>query len=148
LLARVGPEHRPFIDVFPRTPGGADRMVGWVDHRNWHWANGEHAPFDRMRVGPWASGHPTGPDGTLCARSFPDLGGQAYIGNIAGDMCWKYTCETPAGHLSGWLPTASAALRAVDEHLLREGYVLEGEVHASPMTPGHRMKAQGFARGR
>lgn len=147
LLARARPEHRPFIDAFPRTPGGAARMVAWVGHRNWSWLLGRHAFFDLIRVGAWASGHPTGPDGTLYVRDFPDREGQAYIGNIAGDTSWKYVCETPAGYLSGWLPTASAALRAVDEHLLREGYVLDGEVHGSPMTPGHRMKAQGFARG-
>lgn len=52
---------------------------------------------------------------------------------LAGDRLTRY-------------PTALAAMAQKDAELLAAGYVLEGQVHASPLVPGHRAYPQGYAR--
>lgn len=96
---------------------------------------------------PWRSAPTVRPERTVFVRDFHDRTAQAYVGNDGGHA-WKFVADTAVGHLSGWVPSATEALRAVDTHLLREGYVLEGEVFAAPLMPGYRVHPQGTARSR
>ncbi len=149
LARELTPAHRPFLDRFPRTPRGADRMLSWLDHHDYFWRQGKRAPFDAaIQMGAWES---AGAHAVVRRRLYQKHTSRDLVVVVpSGLHRWAVSRQgafvtlLKEGPL--YFPSASAALRFVDEALLRAGFNLCGDVHASPLTPGYRQALQGHVR--
>lgn len=153
IARELTPAHRPFLDGYPRTPRGADRMLSWLATHDHFWRLGLRAEWDPvLQVGEWQS--TIEGDIAQVARFYTPNGqrwprhGAVFVTHDPVSDRWEVEGTRLLARFVPWtlVPTAAAGMRLADEALLRAGLRLHGDVHASPLTHGLRARAQGEAR--